>query len=325
MLTTDPEFPKGKQLAAFSDLTRQEVQLVQQSWPLIPVARRLQTATALLHAAEEDLQIHLGRMWRILLTDEESQIRVHAVRGLWEELEGDLIGPLIDLLHHDPEGAVRAEAAAALGNYMLASELEEISPALGIKVEEALLSVLQGESDTPEVQSRALESIAFSGETGVRELIEDAYYSPIEEMRVSALRAMGRSADVRWRGLVRAELQNPDVEMRAEAARAAGELEDHQALKDLLELLGDESDEVRLAAIFSLGRLGGREAREALAFLIEEDAESAEAEAAEIALEEMLYYADLDAIPLLDENLDMDGWDPDSEDWDDDDLGVYEP
>ena len=59
----------------------------------------------------------------------------------------------------------------------------------------------------------------------MRQLIEDAYYSPDESRRLSALVAMGRSADVRWRRLARAELTNPDPAMRAQAAFACGELE----------------------------------------------------------------------------------------------------
>jgi HEAT repeat protein len=72
---------------------------------------------------------------------------------------------------------------------------------------------------------------------------------------------MGRSADIRWRGPVRVELRNPSSAIRAEAARACGELEAGAALHDLLDLLFDEDRQVRLAAIFALGRIGGREPR----------------------------------------------------------------
>jgi HEAT repeat protein len=200
-----------------------------------------------------------------------------------------------------------------------------------MRVEEALLAVVYNSDEALIVQSRALESIAYSGETGIRQLIEGAYYSPDEELRISALVAMGRSADTRWRGLVRAELQNPSPQMRAEAARACGELEVHQAERELLELIADEDQLVRLAAIFAAGRIGGQRAKQTLRAIANSE-ETLEAEAADLALEEMLADADHDDIDLFDEDADDedddDSWDKD--DWDtfdeldDADFGAYE-
>jgi hypothetical protein len=174
------------------------------------------------------------------------------------------------------------------------------------------------------VQASALESIAYAGEAGVRQFIEDAYYSPLEELRLSALRAMGRSADVRWRRMVRAELSNPAPEMRAEAAVAAGELEIKAAVPDLLSLLEDDEQMVRTAAMFALGHIGGRAASAALRAIAAGD-DPDEAEIAELALEEMLFYTGGDAAlaPLLEED-DEDEYDIDDP-WtqDDEDLGEY--
>jgi HEAT repeat protein len=168
-----------------------------------------------------------------------------------------------------------------------------------------------------------LESIAYSGEVGVRQLIEDAYYSAHEDMRLSALTAMGRSADSRWRNLVRAELSNPSAAIRAEAAFAVGELEAKAALAEIVTLTGDEDATVRLAAIYALGHLGGHEARTVLR-RISNSNETVEAAAADDALEEMAFYAsdEAEAFPLYDEDED----DDEDEDWrfsSNPDLGVY--
>jgi HEAT repeat protein len=216
------------------------------------------------------------------------------------------------MLLNDPSQPVRAAAAAALGPFILAGELEEIDAAQAMRAEEALLAILHSETEPLEVQCRALESLAFSGEAGMRQLIEDAYYSPYEEMQLSALVAMGRSADTRWRETARTELENPSSAIRAEAARACGELEASAALNDLFGLLADEEKAVRLAAIFALGRIGGKEAIEALeAMALSEDTD--EEEAAQVALEEATFFGDEDAIPLFDEQ--DDDWDEDDEDW----------
>jgi HEAT repeat protein len=219
-----------------------------------------------------------------------------------------------------------------LGSYILEGELEELDAAMAMRAEQVLMAVLADAREPAVVKSRALESIAYSGELGVRQLIEDAYYSPDELCRLSALVAMGRSADVRWRRLARAELTNPDPAMRARAAFACGELEAKSALPELLKLLVDKDQAVRLASMFALSHIGGARARAALQ-TIYETGDDVESYAAEQALEELDFYTSVEAAgtPMFDESEAADDewdpvsdWDEDEEDQEDDDLGQYE-
>lgn len=299
-MVTDPNFPTLSELFALSGLSLEEQAQVRREWMNISEERRYIAVQELTAACESELALDLGRLLRVVLGDESGRVRALAVNGLWEEIDEGLIGPLVDLLRNDPDEEVRAAAAGALDSYVLAGELDEIDPAQAMRVEEALLEILHSEVEPLSVQCRALESIAYSGEAGVRQLIDDGYYSPFEEMRVSALNAMARSADIRWRDAAQAELVSPEPAMRAAAARACGELEHRDALPDLFELLSDEEKEVRLAVLFALGRLGGKDAVEILtAAATSEDEE--EAAAAEEALEESLFYANSD-IALFDES-----------------------
>ncbi len=285
----------------------------------------------LIQGAEEFLDVDLGLFLLAILEDPDAEIRQLALGTLGDnEPSPEMLGPIIQRLLHDPDDDVRAAAAGALGYFVLAGELDELDAALAMRAEAVLISVLTEPAEPPAVQRRALESLAYSGEVGVRQFIEDAYYSSDEELRVGALVAMGRSSDTRWRRLVRAELRNPSAPMRAEAAIACGELEAKSALPDLLDLLEDADFTVRVAAIFALGRLGGKSAQRALAAIAASDAD--EAEAAELALEEMLFYAGEDAatLPLIEEADeeegldDLDPWDEWADDDEDDDLGEYE-
>lgn len=317
----DPE-----RLRALSDLTRTEAAAVAREWTLVPVERRRAAIAYLVELAEEDLHLHLGRILRIALGDPDAIIRREAVRGLWEDVSSDLVDPLLHLLRADPDASVREAAAEALGAYVLAGELDEFDAATAFRIEETLLAVLTDERTVLAVRRRALESMAYSGEVGMRQLIEDAYYAPEEAMRISALRAMGRSADVRWRGLVRAELQNPSPAMRLEAAAACGELAIKSAVHELIRLLSDDELAVRLAAIAALGQIGGKAAQEALQAMHNSD-EALEVEAADLALEELIFFAD-EGDALLEEEGEPDDWERDR--WDfwyefnDDDLGAYE-
>lgn len=313
-LITDETPPTLQDLSAFSDLSRSNWGRVRELWSAIPEPRRFEAVRLLVEAAYEDIQLQLGRLLRVALEDESERVRGIALAGLWEETDEDLLGPLVQILHSDPSQIVRGLAASALGPFVLGGELEEIDAAQVMRAEEALLAVLHNEEEPISVQCRALESIAFSGETGVRQLIEDAYYSPYEEMQVSALVAMGRSADTRWRAAAQQELENASPEIRAAAARACGELEAHAALEDLLALLIDEDKNVRLSAIFALGHIGGDEAEEALNALLESD-DPDEVTAAEDALEEVVFFADPNAIPLFDESEDEWEADDDPDDW----------
>ncbi len=320
------EVPPLEELYAFSDLSLQNMELLRQQWALVPVQMRRDVIAELVERAQEDLFLILGRMLRVAMADSDAQVRRAAVTGLWEDGKPDLIGPLVQTLHNDPDTGVRAAAATALGGFVLAGELEELETAFAMRAEEALLAIMADESQPLEVRRRALESLAYSSETGVHQLIEDAYYSPHGAMRVSAVFAMGRSADVRWRGLVRAELRNPSPAMRAEAAFACGELEARAALNDLLALLSDRDQTVRLSAIYALGHIGGNDVRDALEAVMLSDNDQ-EVEAAEEALEEMAFYADMNAVSQLDESEDEDAeWDEDADAWydmDDRELGEY--
>lgn len=328
-LSVAPDDVPLNEYFALSDLTREEVETVRRHWTAIDVASRLRTVDVLARGVEEFLDVDIGAFLAAIIDDPDADVRQLVLETLNEnEPRPELLGPIIYRLQHDSADEVRAAAAAVLGHYVLAGELDELDAAPAIRAEDALFAVLTDANEPMIVQRRALESIAYSGEIAVRQFIEDAYYSPWEEMRVSALTAMGRSADIRWRRMARAELRNPSPAMRAEAAIACGELEAKAALSDLLDLLTDDEQPVRLAAIFALGRIGGKQARRAL----EEIAASEDEEAleAEMALEDMLFYtgADAAAIPLFDEREDedvlddLDPWD----DWDDDDddLGEYE-
>ncbi len=297
-------------LYVLSDLSSAEVDAVEAHWPAIPLERRQRLIRELVNNAEELVELFLGRLLRIALHDSDALVRRLAIDGLWEETDPALIGPYVQLLANDPDSGVRAAAAGALGPYVLAGELDELDAAMAMRAEEALLAAVHGKDESLVVQARALESLAYSSEVGLRQLIEDAYYAPEEIMRLSALRAMGRSADSRWRSMVRAELTSPDAPMRAEAARASGELEIKAATPQIIALLEDDNLEVRLAAIDALGHLGGKAARDVLRRIAAED-EGEEADAAEIALDELLFYDEVGAVPLIEGDEEEDPDDPD--------------
>ena len=118
--------------------------------------------------------------------------------------------------------------------------------------------------------------------------IERAYRSTDETIQMSALYAMGRNLDARWLDTVLQEMQNSSPGLRFEATRAVGEFSDPRAVPQLIENLGDDDREVQLAAIGSLGRIGGTAPMNVLRRLASAK-DDVVREAAEEALEEAAF------------------------------------
>jgi HEAT repeat protein len=274
-------------LYGLSHLTRAEAQLFQEVWSLVDAGRRQWILQSLVDIAEASFEVDFNPIFRLCLNDEDAVVRSRAIEGLWEDEDLTLAGLLVRLLRDDPSESVRAAAATSLGRFVLLGELEKIEAAPAMMVENALLGAIYDPHETLEVRRRAVESIAYSGQAQVRDIIEMAYYDDEEKMRVSAVFAMGRSADPFWHEMVIAELDNPDPEMRYEATRACGELEASAALSALIYLIeADPDPEVQEMAIWALGHIGGKEARRVLEACCESEDEALR-QAAEEALDEL--------------------------------------
>jgi hypothetical protein len=274
-------------LYGLSDLTRAETQLFQEVWSLLDAGRRQWIIQSLADIAETSFEVNFDLIFRLCLNDEDEVVRSRAIEGLWEDEDLTLAGLLVRLLRDDPSESVRVAAAISLGRFVLLGELEKIEAAPAMMVENALLGAIYDPHETLEVRRRAVESIAYSGQAHVRDIIEVAYCDDEEKMRISAVFAMGRSADLIWREMIIAELDNPNPEMRYEAARACGELEASAALPDLIDRIeADPDPEVQEMAIWALGRIGGKEARRVLEACCESEDEALR-QVAEEALDEL--------------------------------------
>jgi HEAT repeat protein len=270
-----------------SDLTRAEAQLFQEVWSLIDAGRRRWIIQSLVDIAEASFEVNFNPIFRLCLSDKDEVVCSRAIEGLWEDEDLALAGLLVRLLRDDPSESVRVAAATSLGRFVLLGELGKIEAVPAMMVEDALLGAIYDPHETLEVRRRALESIAYSGQAQVRDIIEMAYCDDEEAMRISAVFAMGRSADPLWREMVIAELDNPNPEMRYEAVRACGELEASAALSALIDRIEVDPDpEVQEMAIWALGCIGGKEARRVLEACCESEDEGLR-QAAEEALDDL--------------------------------------
>jgi HEAT repeat protein len=273
-------------LYALSGASSAENQLFARRWPRIPVNRRRTVIAMLVDNAETNFELDFNALFRLMMKDEDDEVRALSIDGLWEDEEVTLIAPLVQVLGNDPAEGPRAAAASSLGRFVLMADLEEIEERYAGLLQGALLKVIRNVDEGLEVRRRAVESIAYSSESCVQDVIAHAYADADERMRISAVYAMGRSADKAWSDAALKELSSTNPAMRYEAARACGELEVSNAVPALVQLIADPDREVQAAAIAALGQIGGPRARRALERCLRSDVEVVSM-AAEDALAEL--------------------------------------
>ncbi|MBN1666260.1 MAG: HEAT repeat domain-containing protein [Anaerolineales bacterium] len=307
-------------LYRLTDLGRQEQGQLAAIWPQLPAWRR----TALLQDLEEifegDTLLSFEAVSRLALQDPQAEIRFLGIRALQEYEVPDLIEPFIEFMRSDPDEAVRAVAASALGKYVYLGEIEELPRQVLKRIEDTLLEVLASQAPDS-VRRRALESLGFSSRPEVPAYIDQAFNLHKHDWLGSALFAMGRSYDQRWREMVIEMLDHSNPAVRMEAARAAGELELSQALQYLIELTEDGDEDVRLAAVWSLSQIGGDKANRVLNHLLKAAENDEETEFIAAALDNLVFNESIGLHGMLDfgEQAELDS-DSDFDSYDDDDF-----
>jgi HEAT repeat protein len=290
---SNPEHPPAAtELVSLSSLQGEDRDRFLDVWRTLSIQRRRDIIDLLADMVEDNVDLNFDAVFFAGLFDDDVQVRAESIKGLWEYEDEDLVPVLISMLR-DPEAIVRAEAALALGRYLLRMELDGREDELTQEIESNLRSTVGDEmSEIAEVRGRALEALGVRGQDWVRDLIEDAYNSGDRRMAVSAVHAMGRNADLDWLPTVLDETNSEDPEMRFEAATAAGGIADEQAIPRLSELTGDEDPEVQEAAISSLGLIGGPSARSVLHSVASESSDDRVLEAVRDALAEADFVED---------------------------------
>jgi hypothetical protein len=297
---------------ALSNLSPEAMTAIKGVWGQIAPERREAIIFALLEESEDRFDCDYDQIGHFALTDTHPSVRKRAIDLLWIDESPELLRRLMQIAQVDDDAGVRAEAVSALGRFVLLGEYEEIPQAEVTRLSDLLHTIWFDEREDLLVRRRALESLGNSSVAGINDLIADAYDSSDSEVRVSAIFAMGKTCDRdRWGETIRRELTSTDDATRYEAVRAAGELELRQSVPTLHSMALNDNSEIRKAAIWALGEIGGTQAQNylsAIADIIEEAGNDPELEA---LITEAIENATLPSL------LDIDDW-AEAADWDDD-------
>ena len=284
--------PAATQLVNFSELDDIELSRFGEAWTEMDGSRRYLIITDLTELAGDNVDLNFDAIYKIALRDEEPELRSAALKGLNEYEGRDLIPVLVDVLRNDPDADVRREAAVTLGRYALAAELGQLPPDDLAMIREALFESAEDLEEDEIVRGRAIEALgAISGEE-TENLIESIYEEDNMWLKIGAVDAMGRSCNPMWIPLILREMENVVPEMRHAAAFAAGEIGEDDAVEALKRMaVMDPDREVQLAAVHSLGEIGGAQAKVALKAVLFEGEESLE-EAVQEAISEIEFNED---------------------------------
>jgi len=286
-------------LYRLSDLSEADLASLEKVWLNVPAWRRKALMEDVEELGERDTLLSFETLAKFASHDQDAEVRLPAVRALWEYDDRELISLFLNFLEKDRDPKVRGAAAFGLGRFVFDGELENIPAARLHEIEDSLLRTTTSEAEASEVRREALRALGYSGRNEVVPLIESAFASGNKEWIASALFAMGRSANEQWRPQVLSMLDNQLPLLRSEAARAAGELEISEAVPSLIELLDDPDESTRVASIWSLSQLGGEGVREALERIFEEAEEEEEIEYIESALDNLAFTEDMQLMPIL--------------------------
>ena len=294
-LAEDDDALKYSGLLQLSDLSSDESDEFEDAWPSISAEVRRDILGKLTELAEDNLELDFTAAFRSCLADGDDSVRELAARGLWECEDRKIVRPLVSLVRGDPSAGVRAAACITLGRFTALAQDGKLSSRDEGSIRSALVEAIESPDEDLEVRRRAVEAVACLPDPAVEEIIKEAYVSGVPELKQSSIYAMGRSSNAVWLPIALREMEDPSPAIRFEAANAAGMLGDEKVAPHLISLLRDDDLSVRLAAITSLGAVGGALASQALMKCVE-SGDEAIVEAADEALQEIEF--DEDPLPM---------------------------
>ena len=247
----------AKFLHQFSDIQPDHLKSLKSIWSHVHLSRKIGLLEDLENLAEKDTLLSFDNLALGLLYDTDAEVRLLAIRLLWECEDTSLIPIFLKILSSDSSITTSAAAATGLGFFIYMGEVEKIPSSIFTNLEGTLIKTAR-EARDPLIRRRALESLGFSSRPEIHDMILTALYDPDPDWNLSAMIAIGRSNNQDWEKEVIANLLHENDEIRIEAIQAAGQLELENTRHLLLEQLNEDEDpEIWHALLWSLSQIGG--------------------------------------------------------------------
>lgn len=256
-------------LPRLSDLYGDTLARFKEEWSKTDDERRLIIAHHLTDLTEFNFVVDFESLFVLMLADENSDVRITGLNGLWDSVTTSLIPTILELAHDDDALDVQVAAARTLTHYVLLAEWEELPAVPVAPIVPSLIELYDEPTTAVSLKAAILEAISPAPHPRLSSMIEDAYGSADRQLRLSAIFAMGGAADERWLPILLEEIESYETDVRIEAIRAIGLIGDETAVSDLINQLVDEDEDIISITIQALGEIGGDQASEVLRNLLE--------------------------------------------------------
>jgi HEAT repeat protein len=261
-------------LYGLSDLSNGDVEYFLEFWKTISDEMKRSLMGHLVDVSEANFVLDYRSIGVSLLGDSDPVVRSAAIELLWEDQSITILEKLLEIAKWDEDDDVRVTAINTIGNFILRGEYGKLREEYAVMAQQTVLDLWRNLNEKMSVRSRSLEALSNSSHDSLSESIMDAYTSGDTRLVASAIYSMGRSCDEQWSSIVLKELGNDVPSIRYEAVRASGELELDEAVNALSRIARVDEREIREAAIWALGEIGGDSASRILEALGESDTDS---------------------------------------------------
>ena len=259
------EFPANNgDLRVLSNIQNSFLQKLTLNWKNFAPTYVRQLLARLEQLATEDVLLDFHKLFLLAIDNEDTAVRILAIRGLGLEDRPDYIKLLCWKLENDSISSVRAEIVDVLAQWVISMEFGLLSEEDAEELQVTLTGRIDDFEEDEEVRGRALEALGALSDGDIGELIGESYELGSHRLRVAAIRAMGRSASETWLQILIFNFDDEDPEIRAAAATATGSLLMDDAVTPLAMLLDDSEIDVQTAAILALGEIANDESEKIL-------------------------------------------------------------
>ncbi len=262
---TDHQRLKPSQMRQLSGLASEQLRQFRGVWSELADPERMHLLASLRHHSEEDSLADYDAIFGVAMDDPNGDVRRVAVTAIICNDNPNLLAKLLELCGEDPDETVRAAAAERLAGFAYEAEVGTFPETSARQIEEVLLGRVQSETEAVNVRAQALASVGYFSTEPVRAELRRAISR--SGLHLAAIRAMGRNLDPEWTDVLIEQMGSEDAAARKEAAEASADYED--TVEALADLVDDPVTAVKLAAISSLGKIGGAEAKDVLIYCYE--------------------------------------------------------
>ncbi|HPD42290.1 MAG TPA: hypothetical protein PLD43_12120, partial [Anaerolineae bacterium] len=120
--------PRAVDLPRLSGLDAEELRRFERAWPGVQRAERRRMLQTLAQLAEDDFEMDFNAIFRLALRDEDPDVRIAGVEGLWEDDDVLLLPDLLRLLLDEPLPEVRVAVIQCLAHFVLLGETRKLPP-----------------------------------------------------------------------------------------------------------------------------------------------------------------------------------------------------